>query len=340
MPSLPGRTIMNTSLLGHLRQPRKIVLLFAVVVITSMRTQNPLTITEHDDLHQIYLSAPLKNNPSFRCIDHDDETTHDATTCECPDPLQAASRPNYDWAKHHQRYIQSIQAVELELDVVFLGDSITEHWNGTRRMGTVPLPSTYRASFARYFDSEHAPLKGLLLGTSGDTVVELLWHLQNGVLNVPTLQPSVWVLLIGTNDLGRWKCSKRTVLAAILHVAQYLHQQRPNATILLHGLLPRSEDDLDTSQLGKYWQDIRFINRELRKFVDMHPGEWFYMDASTVFLQRAPKAIGNADTQGSVQLKAQYMPDGLHPNVEGYEQWAPLLVDAIVKRLPRPQSIP
>jgi len=319
----------------------------------------------HDDLHQIYVEAPARDNPLYRCIDSDDDEHHlmlhrkqnnnkNLTKCPCPDPVQPASRAVYAWAEHHKRLVADAknEPLQRELDVVFLGDSITEHWRGTKSLGVKQLPADYRQVFTKYFHGTAtaerdgggtAQLEGLALGSAGDTTTELLWHLQNGILASELLQPKVWVLLIGTNDLGLHKCSKRTTLAGILNVAQYLHQQRPEAAIILHGLLPRGDntDEFDKSALGAYWEDIRWINRELKRFCELHPGEWFYMDASTIFLKKKPRKPGE-DTKGELALVSEYMPDGLHPNVAGRELWAPLIVKQVQaciqhKQKPSPQ---
>jgi lysophospholipase L1-like esterase len=160
---------------------------------------------------------------------------------------------------------------ERKPEIVWIGDSIVEKWNGTKSMVPNPAPE-FRAVFQTYFDSPAARSKGLALGSSGDTHNELLWHLENGMLP-DTLQPDVWIIMIGTNDLGRWGCSKSTVLAGILQVAQVLHTKRPKTPIIIHGLLPRSDvfraPPVDYA-LGRGWDQILWINRELKRSCTLH----------------------------------------------------------------------
>ena len=200
---------------------------------------------------------------------------------------------------------------------------------GTTGVGANPAPE-YREVFDEYFaprdGSGGQHLRGLALGSAGDISTELLWHLQNGMLP-DTLRPRAWLILVGTNDLGRMHCSKRSALAGILNVAQFLHDRRPNTPILVHGLLPRS-DQYNTGDyaLGMRWQQILWINRELKKFCALHR-EWHYVDASGLFLER--RAAGSAE----VVINADLMEDSLHPTVRGYRVWAPRIVEKVRKVL-------
>lgn len=269
--------------------------------------------------------APLQN-PMNRCIDSDDATRELPQVCKCPDPVKSTARATYEWAVHHRQLAESVTAAAAaqNAQVVFLGDSVTEHWNGTARMGTEALPAAYRQIFEKHFDQS-----ALALGSAGDTTTELLWHLQNGWLD-DTLRPDVFVLLIGANDLGRVGCSKRTALAGILNVANYLHEQRPKAQIILHGILPRGggfgdEDYTPDFTLGEYWLNALWVNRQLQKFCDVHPNEWAYFDVTLEFIDRQPG--------GKSVAKDLMMPNGRHPNVAGREKWATLLGEKVKERL-------
>jgi lysophospholipase L1-like esterase len=293
----------------------------------------------------------IMNQSDNRCIDLDDPVEWKEIPikkrCSCPDPLLPRNRNNVNWKAHHQVLVQDVEyaaALKIEhgheLDVVMLGDSITERWNGTRNMGQIdPLFQKDRAVFERFFEKSRnadAPLQGLALGSSGDITTELLWHLQNGMLP-DTLQPKVWLILIGTNDLGRPGCSKRTTLAGILQVAQYLHTQRPNGTpIILHGLLPRnivyaSENAQTDVKVNRFWKDILWINRELENFCALHQ-DLHYMESSELFLQRiGGNGASGGETPGAVTIKKGLMPDALHPNAAGYEAWAPRIVEEVLR---------
>jgi lysophospholipase L1-like esterase len=80
---------------------------------------------------------------------------------------QAGSREAF----HHEALVRSARSTSSDLDVVIMGDSITEHLNGTRFQGSVLLPDSYGDLFRSFFTREGGgTLEGLALGASGDTV--------------------------------------------------------------------------------------------------------------------------------------------------------------------------
>jgi lysophospholipase L1-like esterase len=189
----------------------------------------------------------------------------------------------------------------LRPNVVFLGDSITERWYGTRlgKHDHADLEETHNVFvelFQRDVGSDEHCIRGLALGIAGDQTPNLLWRLENGELPI-VLQPRIFVLLIGTNDLSKDWCSAENVIVGIVRIVELLLTERPTATVLLHGLLPRtydeegylnerritagrsnnnssnwgnffrhhdSVDNRDKEPLPNFWPDIKIINNELR----------------------------------------------------------------------------
>ncbi len=70
-------------------------------------------------------------------------------------------------------------------EVVFLGDSITQGWEGKGK-----------AMWEQHF----APMKAANFGIGGDRTEHVLWRLANG--NFDGLKPKLVVLMIGTNNTG------------------------------------------------------------------------------------------------------------------------------------------
>jgi lysophospholipase L1-like esterase len=69
------------------------------------------------------------------------------------------------------------------VDLLFLGDSITDGWaKGGKAI----------------WDTRYAPLKAANFGIGGDKTEHVLWRLKNG--NLTGIQPKVVVLMIGTNN--------------------------------------------------------------------------------------------------------------------------------------------
>ncbi|MDB6027461.1 MAG: lipolytic protein family, partial [Verrucomicrobiales bacterium] len=70
------------------------------------------------------------------------------------------------------------------VDVLFVGDSITQGWEGT---GGKPVWQKY-----------YGKMKAVNIGISGDQTQHVLWRLDHG--NADGLKPKVTVLMIGTNN--------------------------------------------------------------------------------------------------------------------------------------------
>lgn len=105
-----------------------------------------------------------------------------AATASPNTATQPVSRDE-SWLRRHEGFVA--EARRGGIDVVFLGDSLTDLW---RREG--------RAVWEKHF----APLRAANFGIDGDRTQQLLWRLQDGAVDAPA--PKVVVLLIGTNNAG------------------------------------------------------------------------------------------------------------------------------------------
>ena len=139
-----------------------------------------------------------------------------------------------------------------------------------------------------------------------------------------TLRPKVWVVLIGTNDIGIPSCSADRTFVRIVSVVQYLQTQRPESKILLHGLLPRGEK-MGSAQLGEKLEAVVRVNQQLQAYADQDPN-MTYLDVASVFLR-------DNEENGGQEINAATMPDSLHPNVDGLLAWAPLIETELSKLL-------
>ena len=181
-----------------------------------------------------------------------------------------------------------------------------------------------------------AKLQGLPFGSSGDITTELLWHLQNGLLypkNHPyRIEPKVFMILIGTNDLGRMECSKRTTVAGIMSVLNYISTLYPTTPLIVHGLLPRSDTyNQGDYSLGRYWQDIQYINMELERICNTKRRSklWYYMDAQHIFL--ISNDTTDTTTDRPIMINETVMSDSLHPDVIGYNIWGQQIVQKVLQ---------
>lgn len=93
--------------------------------------------------------------------------------CSCPDPSQPIARSGQDgkrWRDYHNRLVWDAEHADHNLDIVMIGDSITERWNGTGEMGRDIIEGG-RVPFETHFTKAGGGmLEGLTLGSGGDTV--------------------------------------------------------------------------------------------------------------------------------------------------------------------------
>lgn len=128
--------------------------------------------------------------------------------CKCMNPLAPQDRGGYrHWDTTHHRNKEFAEDASPDLDVVFLGDSITEQWMGTRMSYDLPKRQPIYQVFQELFGEDFTALP---LGISGDTSTNLLYRIQNG--EVPsTLNPPVFWILIGANDFIKLWCTPEMV---------------------------------------------------------------------------------------------------------------------------------
>jgi lysophospholipase L1-like esterase len=190
-----------------------------------------------------------------------------------------------------------------DIDLLFLGDSITDFWRLAERNG--------RPAGKAVWDQYFAPLKAANFGINADRTQHLLWRLQNGELE--GFKAKCIVLLIGTNNIGTPEQPRNTVedtIAGVKLVVNEIRQRQPQAKLLLLAIFPRGNNPDDGHRPG-----IKLVNDTISK---LHDGKnIFFMDINDKFLQ----------ADGA--LSADNMPDYLHPSEKGYQIWA----DAIIGKV-------
>jgi lysophospholipase L1-like esterase len=105
------------------------------------------------------------------------------------------------------------------VDLLFLGDSITDGWRG----GGKPI-----------WDKYWAPLKAANFGIGGDRTEHVIWRLRHGELD--GIQPKLVVLMIGTNNGGD---SAEDVALGIKTIIADIQERSPTSRILLLAIFPR-----------------------------------------------------------------------------------------------------
>lgn len=203
--------------------------------------------------------------------------------------------------KHHTNNVEI--AAKGDVDILFMGDSITDWWQNPGRGQPIDgaIPYGGKAVFEKYFGS----MKVANFGIAGDTTQGVLWRLQNG--EGQGIKPKAIMLMIGTNNTGR--NTPPEIAMGIADVISELRKDFPDAKILLLAVFPRS------GAQSKVRGQISEINQMISALNDKQ--HVFYMDIGDKFL--AP--------DGSIPH--DIMSDGLHPTSKGYEIWAEAVKDTL-----------
>mmetsp|Transcript_25031 Transcript_25031/g.35285 ORF Transcript_25031/g.35285 Transcript_25031/m.35285 type:complete len:396 (-) Transcript_25031:477-1664(-) len=261
--------------------------------------------------------------------------------CNCKDPMKADSRISKShWAKAHHLNKEQAKGKGDSVDVLFLGDSIMEGWNGKSYGHSSPRSRDVPAIFKKLFTKDGGgQFEGLALGISGDTSPNLLWRIQNGELP-PNLKPSVIWLLIGTNDFGNTWCSAELVVIGILRVVEELRQRLPGCTIVVNGLLPRTFNRKGFVARGRkkglirtarpampsLWDDIEAVNDELKRYCQNHE-KMKYFDTKVFFKDASVD-------EHHLKIDKKLMSDFLHPTAKGYKRWGNEINTTLRKLIP------
>ncbi|HVU99766.1 MAG TPA: GDSL-type esterase/lipase family protein [Verrucomicrobiae bacterium] len=174
-------------------------------------------------------------------------------------------------------------------DVVFIGDSITQGWEGNPPNGG-----------ARVWEKYYGKRKCLNFGVGGDRTQHVLWRFEHGQLD--GLKPKAAVLMIGTNNSNKDDNSEADILEGVTAIVKQIRSRLPETKLLLFGIFPRGRTF--STQRGKILQ----VNEALEKLADNKT--IFYMD------------IGSQLIEMDGSISKEMMRDALHPGEKGYEIWA------------------
>jgi arylsulfatase A-like enzyme/lysophospholipase L1-like esterase len=222
--------------------------------------------------------------------------------------------PDPHWMERHESFVEI--AKRDRVDVLFLGDSITDFWRCTDKL---------RGGKA-VWDANFAPLNAANFGIGADRTQHLLWRMQHGELD--GIKPKAIVLLIGTNNIG-FERDRPTVprntpaeaVEGVTAVVKCLRAKLPDSRILLMALFPRGE------KADPIRDQVREVNAVIARLDD---GTFVrFLDVGAKFLQ--------ADGTISKEL----MPDLLHPSEKGYEVWAAAIKEPLAEFLKsQPRVLP
>jgi lysophospholipase L1-like esterase len=201
--------------------------------------------------------------------------------------------PRNDWMVQHEGF--NARAKKGDVDVVFLGDSITAGWGGNGKA---------------IWAERYAPLKAVNFGIGGDRTQHVLWRVQNG--NFDGITPKAVVLMIGTNNTGSDTAPQ--IAEGVTAIVKEIRARTPATKILLLAVFPRNEKADNPARVK-----IAEINSIIAKLDD----------GKTVFFQD----IGSKFLQPDGTLTREIMPDLLHLSPAGYQIWADAIQEKLTELL-------
>lgn len=198
--------------------------------------------------------------------------------------VEAVPRPG-DWWENRNRMLNELTQTA-HPDIIFLGDSITQGWEGAGK---------------DVWQEHYGDRNAINLGIGGDRTQHVLWRIENG--NLEGYSPKAVVLMIGTNNLPDGRSMPEQTVEGVKAIVARLQGKLPDAKILLLGVFPRgaAADDPLRDRVATVNESISRLDNGQ----NVH-----YLDIGNVFLE----------DDGS--LSKEIMPDALHPSTAGYERWA------------------
>jgi beta-glucosidase len=222
------------------------------------------------------------------------QDTHSAVT---PQPRSGGPM------ERHESFNRLVKERQGQVDLVFIGDSITQGWEGNGK-----------STWEHYYGDR----KALNLGIGGDRTQHVLWRLDHG--NVEGISPRVAVVMIGTNNSADDRNTAGEMVDGVQAVIDSIQEKLPETRILLLGIFPRGREFND--QRGKILQ----VNQVIRKMASRSGVSWL--------------DIGHHFIDGEGRIPPTIMPDALHLSPIGYEIWAEAIEGRLAGMLNQPSKSP
>lgn len=200
------------------------------------------------------------------------------------------------WKSRHEAMNSNVQSLGEKAQVIFIGDSITQGWEGSGK---------------EVWEKYYAPRNAINLGIGGDRTQHVLWRLDNG--NLQGLKPKAAVVMIGTNNSNGEDNTVEQIADGVTAIVKKLRERLPSTKVLLIPIFPRSENP--SPQRGKILQ----VNQILQRLAD---------DSSVIWVDFGYKFLRS---DGSIPSKL--MPDFLHLSTEGYRVWSESLEPVLERAL-------
>ena len=223
--------------------------------------------------------------------------------------LHSAIKPtprDAKWMPRHEKFVEI--AKRGDIDLLFLGDSITDAWGGEGHG---------KGGGSEIFDNEFKSKKAANFGIGGDRTQHVLWRLQNGEFD--SIKPKALMLMIGTNNSNGKDNSAEEIAEGVEAIVKEIQKRSPKTKVLLLAIFPRATGK-DPAAREAQSAKLVAVNARIAKLDDggkqvrfMDIGQKFMAEDGTI-----PKEI---------------MPDQLHLSPKGYRIWADAVTPALEELL-------
>ncbi len=133
-----------------------------------------------------------------------------AAELETTTPVAAKTNGEKWWNGNCERILAAIKKMDGEIDVGFVGDSITARWRGGEN-----------------WEKHWGSYRAVNMGIGGDRTQNVLWRLQNGELD--GCKAKLFVVMIGTNNLFDNKTEPADAAAGIKAIIDLIQTKQPQA---------------------------------------------------------------------------------------------------------------
>jgi lysophospholipase L1-like esterase len=215
-----------------------------------------------------------------------------------------ASRGSQWWQNRHKSILDRV--AKGNVDLVFIGDSITQGWYG---YGKTVWP--------KYYANRNA----VNMGFSGDKTQNILWRIENGQLD--GINPKLIVLLAGVNNSNLQENTSEEIADGVILICKRIREKLPRTKILIMAIFPVNQaptrHSKDTKAIGYNPQWAK--NNKANEIIST------IADGKTVFYMNINQKLLDENGQWSRQIA----PDFVHPSKLGYEIWAQQIEPLVMK---------
>lgn len=187
------------------------------------------------------------------------------------------------WGRRHDTVNKRLK--KGHVDLLFVGDSITQGWEGQGR---------------KVWNEYYAKRKAVNMGFSGDRTEHVLWRLDNS--DFRRISPKLAVVMIGTNNSNGDEYTAEQIADGIIAICERLRCKLPKTRILLLAIFPRNHEPSAQRQKNA---EASLLASKIADGEMIH-----YLDIGSSFLSE------------DGLLSKDIMQDYLHPNKTGYKIWA------------------